>query len=126
MTSQFAPSLQRALPPNVSSSVSPDRLAQLADPQALLSPQALAAMQNALTQLVPGNPEAAAAILTALRVALASSLHEVFFAGACLATLAAGVTLLMREVPLRSHREVPAVARQAETGGATGAELAVE
>ena len=126
MTSQFAPSLQRALPPNVSSSVSPDRLAQLADPQALLSPQALAAMQNALTQLVPGNSEAAAAILAALRVALASSLHEVFFAGACLATLAAGVTLLMREVPLRSHREVPAVARQAETGGATGAELAVE
>ena len=126
MASRFTPYLQRELPADLAGSVSAEQLGRIADPQALLSPQALRVMQDGLAELAPGNPEAAAAILHALRVALASSLHEVFVAGACLATLAVGVTLLMREVPLRSRREAPAVARQAETGGATGAELAVK
>src|SRR5207249_9236405 len=117
---RFVPYLDRALPADLSSPDIANRLNQLADPQALLSPQAMSAMQTALTQLAPGNPQAAEQILRALRVALASSLHEVFLAGALLATLAVGVTLLMKEVPLRSHREMPAVARQAEVAGGTG------
>ncbi len=124
MASRFVPYLDRALPADLSSPDVANRLNQLADPQALLSPQAMSAMQTALTQLAPGNPRAADEIINALRVALASSLHEVFLAAALLATLAVGVTLLMNEVPLRSHRELPAVAHQAETAGATGGELA--
>jgi len=122
LVSRFGPSLQRALPPELSSSVPPQQLAELADPQALLSPQAMAAMRESLTQLVPGNPQAAAALLEALRLALATSLHEVFLAAACLATLAVAVTLLMKEVPLRSHTPYDAAAaRPAEKSG----ELAV-
>jgi EmrB/QacA subfamily drug resistance transporter len=125
MASRFGPALQRALPTDLGAAMSSDRLAQLADPQALLSPQALAAMRESLRQLVPGNAEASAALVTALRVALANSLHEVFFAAACLATLAVFFTLLMKEVPLRAHnvgRE--AAAPPAETPAAPGAELA--
>ncbi len=125
LVSRFGPALQRAMPSDLA--ISSDRLAQLADPQALLSPQALGAMRDALTQLAPGNPQASAALVNALRVALASSLHEVFLAGAFLATLAVAVTLLMKEVPLRSQNVVrePA-ARPSEPAGAAGGELTVE
>lgn len=127
LASRFGPALQRALPADLAASVPPERLAPLADPQALLSPQALAAMRESLTQLVPGNPQAAALLIEALRVALATSLREVFLAGALLATLAVAITLLMKEVPLRSHVQREASAeRQAETAGATGGELAVK
>jgi EmrB/QacA subfamily drug resistance transporter len=112
LVSRFGPSLQGALPQELSGVIPPQRLAELADPQALLSPNALAAMRDGLTQLVPGNPQAAAAVLEALRVVLATSLHEVFLGAACLATLAAGVTLLMKDARLRSHRpaDIPAQA----------------
>ncbi len=125
LVSRFGPALQRAMPSDLA--ISSDRLAQLADPQALLSPQALGAMRDALAQLAPGNPQASAALVNALRVALASSLHEVFLAGAFLATLAVAVTLLMKEVPLRSQNVVrePA-ARPSEPAGAAGGELTVE
>jgi EmrB/QacA subfamily drug resistance transporter len=116
LTSRFGPALQQAIPQELSGVVPPERLAELADPQALLSPSALAALRDGVTQLVPGNSQVAAAILEALRLALSSSLTAVFLGTAFLATLACGAALLMKEVRLRAHEPAEATtpARAAE------------
>ena len=92
----------QALPPQVAS-LPPAVVAQVQNPQALLNPQAADAIRAVLVQL-PQGAQMYDALIGAIRVALASSLHYVFLASACIAVLGVINALFMHEMPLRSAR----------------------
>jgi len=101
LTNGFSGSLHDALPSSVVGSLSPERLAQLSNPQAILNPQAAEAIRQSFLQLGPQGAAAFDALLVAIRIALASSLHSVFLTGAVLMGLGIVVTALMKDTPLR-------------------------
>ena len=91
-----------ALPPQLAA-LPPEQLAQFRNPQALLNPQAAEAIRAGLAQL-PQAQQLYESLIGAIRLALGSSLHDVFLAGACIAALGVVNALFMRETPLRSAR----------------------
>ena len=58
--------------------------------------------QRAIAALGPGGQQTLAALMGAVRAALAGALQDVFLAGALLVGLGAVFTLLLRDVPLRT------------------------
>jgi hypothetical protein len=102
-----------------------DQLAQFQNPQALLNPAAAEAIRQGLAQLGPQGLSLYDGLLGAIRVALASSLHDVFLAGACVAALGVVNVLFIHEVPLRqSYRpRQEVVAPEAATEAAAVAAL---
>ncbi|HEY3058506.1 MAG TPA: MDR family MFS transporter [Chloroflexota bacterium] len=124
LINRFQPGLQHALPPELA--VMPaDQLAQFQNPQALLNPAAAEAIRQGLAQLGPQGLSLYDGLLGAIRVALASSLHDVFLAGACVAALGVVNVLFIHEVPLRqSYRpRQEVVAPEAATEAAAVAAL---
>jgi MFS family permease len=111
LAASYAPALQQALPPQVRQNLPPEQIAQVSNPQALLNPEAADAIRGAMSQLGAVGVANADAVLAAIRLALASSLHNVFLASAVIMTIACFVTLLMGDVPLRRS-----YAREAEVG----------
>jgi MFS family permease len=101
LVSRFQPALDRALPPEVAS-LPPEQLAAFQNPLALLNPESASLLQASMAQLGPQAAVMYEALLGAVRVALTSSLHDVFLAGACVAGLGVINALFMREVPLRA------------------------
>jgi EmrB/QacA subfamily drug resistance transporter len=101
LAGSYAPALQQALPAQVRQSLPPEQIAQISNPQALLNPEAADAIRSAVAQLGAAGAANADAVLTAIRLALAASLHNVFLASAVIMTIACFVTLLMGDVPLR-------------------------
>jgi hypothetical protein len=106
LINRFQPALQHALPPQLAS-LPPQLLAQFQNPQALLNPAAAEQMRAAFAQLGPQGVQLYEAFIAAIKIALASALHDVFLAGACVATLGVVNALFMREVPLRQSHAVP-------------------
>ncbi len=97
----YAPALMEALPPQVRAILPAEEMRLLSNPQALLNPDAADAIRATLAQLGPVGAQNADAVLTAIRVALASSLHTVFLASAVIMTISTVLSLFMRDVPLR-------------------------
>lgn len=95
----YGRALSQTLPPGVAAAMSPERLAEVSNPQALLNPEAAAALRQSF-----GASPTADAVMEAIRLALASSLHDVFFASALLAVFALVVTLFLRDDRLRGSR----------------------
>jgi EmrB/QacA subfamily drug resistance transporter len=104
LTSGLPPGVAQALPPGVVGGV---------DPQALASPEARQALQQQFAG-VPNGSQLFAALMEAMRAALAHALHDVFLMGAVVALLAVGVACFLREIPLRKRQPGPAAA-DAET-----------
>jgi hypothetical protein len=106
--------------PSQLASLPPDRIAQLQNPMALLNPQAAAAMHDSLAALGPQGAQLYDGLTAAIKVALTSSLHDVFVAGALVAVLGVVNALFMREVPIRRSNAPtrPAPASVVETAEA--------
>lgn len=119
MTNRFSSELFSRIPDNIKSGIPSDVLTSLSrNPQALVSTEAQAQLQNTLSQSVPPDSGAFEQILVALREALASSIAQVFLLSLVFAAVALIVNFFMREVPLRKHnpgpRPVPGQAPQME------------
>ncbi len=101
LTNRFGPSFQAALPPQVSAVVPAGQIAQFQNPQVLLNPQAAEALRTGLAQFGPQGPQLYDALFGAIRVALVTSLHNLFLTGAGLVALGTVVVLFLKEIPLR-------------------------
>lgn len=101
LTNRFGPAFQAALPPRVFATVPAEQLAQLQNPQVLLNPQAADALRSGLARLGPEGAQLFDALLGAIRLALVTSLQDLFLTGAGLAALGTIVVLFLKELPLR-------------------------
>src|SRR6202158_5764369 len=77
LTNRFAPAVLAALPSEVKAALPADRLAQFLNPQALLNPQAAELMRQQLLALGPSGAQLYDLVLTAIKLALVSALHDV-------------------------------------------------
>lgn len=103
MTNRMASELQAgiaALPPAVAA-----KLGGIAgNPQALMDPNAQAALKAQLATLGSAAPQIAAQISTILRGAVATAVTEVFLIGSALVAVAFATSFFLREIPLRATR----------------------
>ena len=121
MTNRFVAAIDGAIPESVTSAVSPEIIARLKDnPQALINPDATAALEASLSRLGPDGAATAQRLLQALRESLASAIGDVFAVALAVLVLAFAATLLLRELPLRgtaaSPRQATPPAREADDG----------
>jgi EmrB/QacA subfamily drug resistance transporter len=117
LTNGFGSALQHAVPASVVQVLPPERLAQISNPQAILNPDAAEAIRQTFLQIGPQGAAAYDALVGAIKIALASSLHDVFLAGAVLMGLSIVVTAMLKDTPLRrtfGPVEQPADAQVAE------------
>ena len=104
LTLRFLPEMQAALPEAVAQQLDPATLNAIRDPQALLSPEAAAALRSGVIAALPGAAEAVDIVMYAVRAGLAGSLHWVFLTSVGILSIAFVAGLFMREVPLRGRR----------------------
>jgi hypothetical protein len=100
LSNRFGPALQAALPPDAARALPPGTLATLSNPQALMNPEVISRLSQGPAA------SAAAPLLTAMKHALASSLHDVFLAGTLLVAGAIVVTCMLVDVPLRTSNRL--------------------
>jgi MFS family permease len=110
LTNRFAPAMQAALPPEVKAALPADRLAQFQNPQALLNPQAAEQLRQQLLALGPQGAQIYDVLLSAIKIALVSALHDVFLLGAVLGALGIVTVLFLKELPLRKSYGPPQTA----------------
>ncbi len=101
MTNRFQSAVQANLPAALTRVASPESLAQSANPQALLAPEATAQLQKMFAQYGPQGMELFKQLMGAIRQSLATSITGLF--AVSVAALIAGfvVTAFIREIPLR-------------------------
>jgi len=105
MAAQMPAGLTRALPAGASE--------LLQNPQAILSPEATAALQQRFASFGPQGQSLLAGFLDAVRVSLCSAITDLFLVSLGATVLGFVVTLFLPEIPLRkSHHEVPTEAQQ--------------
>ncbi|GBD14560.1 Multidrug resistance protein 3 [bacterium HR25] len=113
MNASFDRRLSQALPPEAAS-LPPGILAQLHDPNFILSQERMAALQAQFQSLGERGSQLFGPVLEAARDSLALAIAEAFFIAFLLCLVSVAVGLFMREVPLRrahlpEHKEaVPA------------------
>jgi MFS family permease len=100
LVTRFQPALQQAMPPQLAA-VPSEQMAAFENPLALLNPESATLMQAALAQFGPQAGEIYTGFVEAIKIALTSSLHDVFLLGAIVAALGVINALFMHEVPLR-------------------------
>ena len=107
MANRFASSLTAGLPSQVTAAMPPGLLSELSsNPQALVDPQAMAALNEQFSELGPAGAELVQELVEVLRDALASAISDVFIIGLVAVAVAFVATLFLREVPLRrSHSD---------------------
>jgi len=117
MTNRLQAVFQESLPAAIRQAVPPERLAALQNPQALLSPQATAAIQQGFASLGPQGQQLSQLLLSTIRASLATAITDVFRAGTGLMLLALLIALWLKEIPLRrSHVRGEPAAPQAMLG----------
>jgi EmrB/QacA subfamily drug resistance transporter len=110
LANRFGPALQEALPANVAAVIPSDRLAQLQNPQVLLNPRLSDSLRSGMESLGPQAIQAYDALIGAIKIALAGSLHDLFLDGALIVALGAVAVIFLPEIPLRkSHGDGPPV-----------------
>jgi Na+/melibiose symporter-like transporter len=108
LATRFSPEFSRALPPDIVSEVSPERLGALADPQLYMTSAGTSRLEAILTGFGLDTDALVGMVRQAARTALAASLQDVFELAAALLFVATVLTLFLREIPLRktNRREV--------------------
>lgn len=104
LTNRFPSAFAANLPESIRQRVAPEQLGLLRDPQALVSPEAMARLQQAFGQLGPAGQQLFDQVMAALRVSLASAITELFAVGAVFMVLALLATAAIPEIPLRRVR----------------------
>jgi hypothetical protein len=100
LAASYGNALSRSLSAEISAGLPPDRLALISNPQALLNPEAAAALRQALA----ANAQVSEAVMGAIRIALAASLQQVFVVSAIVGALAVVVAILLPSGRLREGR----------------------
>ena len=101
LANRFSPALQAALPPQAAATIPPEWVAQLQNPQALLNPEMSEGLRQGFAGLGPEGAQAYEALLGAVRIALATSLHEMFLVGAAIVAIGGFIVLFLEEIPLK-------------------------
>jgi EmrB/QacA subfamily drug resistance transporter len=101
LTSRFVPAFHAVLPASVAAAVPPAVLQQFENPQGLLNQAALSGLAERLGDAGPGGSPTLAALLAAVRLALAAALHELFLVATLIVALGAVCALFLPELPLR-------------------------
>jgi EmrB/QacA subfamily drug resistance transporter len=100
MANRFSAELVNKIPDAVKNAVPSGQLSSLANnPQALVSPEAQANIQQMFSQM--GDPSLYSQFIDGLRHALSSALSNVFLVALIIGILALIVTLFLKEIPLR-------------------------
>ncbi|MBI4233750.1 MAG: MFS transporter [Chloroflexi bacterium] len=123
MAARFQSHLMAAVSSGLKEAMPAGRLEQLAqNPNALMSPGALASLQGQFSQMGPQGTEMGAQLLTALRSSLGAAIGDIFFIALIGATLAFAATIFLKEIPLQKRRPQAAAAREpaAMAGGENG------
>ncbi len=108
IASRFHSHLIASLSPAVKQAMPGGRLEQLAnDPQALMSPDALADLQASFAQTGPQGARLGQEMVQALRASLATAISDVFLIALVGIVLAVVVTLFLKEIPLQGRRAAP-------------------
>jgi EmrB/QacA subfamily drug resistance transporter len=104
MNNRFSVELLKSVPENIKSTAPPEFLSSLThNPQALVSTQAQAQLQNSLNQMGLQGSGILEQLLGGLRQALASSISQVFLIAMVIVLLAFIGSFFMKELPLRKH-----------------------
>lgn len=111
MTNNFQSEFQNNLPETLKRLVPPSGLAQLQNPQILLSPQAVAAIQHRFAAFGPQGAALFQQLVQAMRVSLATAITNVFFLGFIIMLLGLFSVLFLREIPLRKSNTGQAAAQ---------------
>jgi EmrB/QacA subfamily drug resistance transporter len=103
MTVRYTAALHARLSARVLEQPSLAQLRTLYDPQLLLQPAARAALAHAFVLFGTTRSRLYAAVLDAIRTALAVALHDVFLGGLLIALASLFVVLFLPEIPLRGR-----------------------
>jgi EmrB/QacA subfamily drug resistance transporter len=101
MTNRFQSQFQRHLPLILKQTIPPGQLAQLENPQLLLSPDAVARVQQGFDAYGPGGHALFLQLMATIHISLADAITWGFLVGACLIGAGFIATLCLREIPLR-------------------------
>jgi uncharacterized membrane protein len=108
LTSHFTHSFQANLPADVHAAVPPSVLAQLENPQVLVSAQAQAQLKGIFAAIGPGAQTFYGTFVGVVRQALADGTHVVFTISVIGAVIAFACTWFLQEIPLRKSNRIEA------------------
>ncbi len=119
LTNRFTSAFTVNLPEPIRQRVAPEQLGLLRNPQALVSPEAMARMQQAFEQFGSAGQQLFDQVMIALRLSLSSAITGLFAVGAAFMLLAWLATAALPEIPLRrTQRAATAVSAAVEVGPA--------
>ncbi len=101
MTSRFHTEFYAKLPADVSAAVPKDQLAQLDNPQLLLSPDAVGQLKTSFAAFGSQGPHLFDQVMLTVRSALSVAITDLFVIGMVFMLLSLAVTFFLNEVPLR-------------------------
>jgi EmrB/QacA subfamily drug resistance transporter len=101
MTGRFQTHFEAALPPALAQIIPISQLSLFENPQLLLSPEAVARIQQGFAALGSTGDALFAQLIATIRLSLAQAISDVFLVGALLISLGLVATLFLREIPLR-------------------------
>jgi EmrB/QacA subfamily drug resistance transporter len=114
--------LNRDLPPDLAAALPQDTFANIS-PQALASPEAAGALQAQLASL-PGGDQLFSQLIGAMRLALATAIHDVFLLSAAIAVGGFLAAIFLPEAPLRRRLPAPDAVESGKELAAEGAGIA--
>jgi len=117
MINAYQTAMQSNLPAIVKRAVPADRLAQLQNPQLLLSPDFLAKIQHSFASLGPQGLVIFRQLIEAIRLSLSTAITHVFFLGFIIMLVGLVSVLFLREIPLRKSHTAPVAEAPAPTPG---------
>ncbi|MGE3270813.1 MAG: MDR family MFS transporter [Chloroflexota bacterium] len=121
LINRFGSALREALPAQAAAVIPPDQLDRIQNPQVLLNPQMSSSLQSGLEAAGPQAAQAYGTLIDAIRMGLATSLHETFMVGAVVVGLGLVAVLFLRELPLRkSFGDAPGAGNPAQAGEGAG------
>jgi EmrB/QacA subfamily drug resistance transporter len=106
MTGRFQTHFEAALPSTLAHAIPASQLSTFENPQLLLSPDAIARIQQGFAAYGPTGNTLFGQLMAAIRLGLAQAISDVFLVGTLLIVLGLIATLFLREIPLRRGHEV--------------------
>ncbi len=114
VTNTFQTGLQSNLPEALKRAIPPAGLAQLENPQILLSPDTVTAIQHRFAALGPQGAQLFQQLIHAMQVSLSSAITDTFFLGFIVMLLGLFSVFFLREIPLRKSNTGQAATAQVE------------
>ena len=116
MTSRFHTVFNQQLPADVTATVPKEQLAQLNNPQLILSPDAVAQVKESFTAFGGQGDQLFNQVILTVRTALSVAITDLFVIGMVFMLLSLAVTFFLTEVPLRRTLAEAAGVAMAEGG----------